>query len=118
MILVVDDETELAELLAQELKFYGYATRTATCIKDATALIHANKPKLIISDIRMPDGTGFDLFNVIEVLGEPHIPILFVSGYSGFQENDSRKKYLLGVLEKPFDFEKILEFVRPIIPQP
>ena len=57
-ILVLDDEEELADLIASQLEFYGFETTVYNNPLEAKEFLQTNSVDLIISDIRMPEMTG------------------------------------------------------------
>ena len=79
-ILVVDDEADLRDLIAQVLHRTGYEVLEASSSREALSICYRNEVfiDLVISDCNMPDGNG------IEILGErlrtcyPSIQIIFM----------------------------------------
>jgi two-component system, chemotaxis family, CheB/CheR fusion protein len=64
-ILVVDDHADSAMLLARLLKMEGHEVKTAGTVLGARKLCEAEKFDLLISDIGLPDGSGYDLFGYL-----------------------------------------------------
>lgn len=64
-ILVVDDHTDSAMLLARLLKIEGHEVRTAGSLAGARKMCEAEKFDLLISDIGLPDGSGYDLMRYL-----------------------------------------------------
>jgi len=64
-VLVVDDDLATAEALALALRVRGHAVRTATSVDEAVVEMHSSRPKILISDLMMPDKTGVDLIELI-----------------------------------------------------
>ena len=60
-ILVVDDHADSAALLARLLKIEGHIVQTAGSIAEATSFCESATFDLLISDIGLPDGTGYEL---------------------------------------------------------
>jgi two-component system response regulator PilR (NtrC family) len=60
-VLIVDDHRNSRELLALSLQSYGCHTLTASDIGEALALAAGRRIDVIVSDIRMPSGTGVEL---------------------------------------------------------
>ncbi|MEM6956618.1 MAG: response regulator, partial [Myxococcota bacterium] len=60
-ILVVEDEADLAELVAFNLKQAGYATTTASDGATALAEIQRSPPDLVVLDVMLPDITGLEV---------------------------------------------------------
>ncbi len=69
-ILVVDDELDSREVLAELLREYGAQTRTASSANEALAEIARSTPRVLLSDIGMPSVDGFELIRGIR----EHIP--------------------------------------------
>ncbi|MFC1496142.1 response regulator [Candidatus Margulisiibacteriota bacterium] len=60
-ILVIDDEKEAVELVADRLRFWKYEVLESYSGQDALQKIAENKPDLILLDIRMPGMDGFEV---------------------------------------------------------
>lgn len=78
-ILVVDDEPIRRKVLAQVLSVSGYETGVAEDGFDALLKIDERKPALLISDLRMPHMSGFELLSVVR-RRFPEIPVIATSG--------------------------------------
>lgn len=82
-ILVVDDEPSVLETSAQILRTRGYEVRSASGGFAALAELRRSLPDVIISDLRMPNMSGFELLSVVR-RRFPHIPVIAISGeYNG-----------------------------------
>ena len=60
-ILLVEDDSTLGETLKERLTLAGYATQWTTTCKEATKLFESTKFDLVIFDVGLPDGSGFEL---------------------------------------------------------
>jgi CheY-like chemotaxis protein len=78
-ILVVDDEPVVRETSAKVLATKGYEVRTAEDGFAALAALRRSLPDLVISDLRMPNMSGFELLAVVR-RRFPHIPLIAISG--------------------------------------
>ena len=76
---MVDDETVRAKVLAQILKVSGYEAGLAEDGFEALVSIDERQPDLIISDLRMPNMSGFELLSVVR-RRFPEIPVIATSG--------------------------------------
>ena len=63
--LVVDDETDIRELLVMTLERMGIDSYSAGGVEEAKALLKQHQYALCLTDMQMPDGTGLDLVNHI-----------------------------------------------------
>jgi CheY-like chemotaxis protein len=78
-ILVVDDEPYLRELLSRVLNQAGYEVCLARNGLEALLELRKGLPDLIISDLRMPRMSGFELLSIVR-RRFPDIPVLVLSG--------------------------------------
>ncbi|HEX5417462.1 MAG TPA: response regulator [Chloroflexota bacterium] len=111
-ILIVDDQEEIRELLADVLIEHGYATLTAADGKEAIENIKKQRPDLITLDLAMP---GLDGHGVLKRLAcDPstsRIPVVVVSAYcSGLEVTPQ----IVRVVSKPFDVSELLELIRKV----
>jgi len=82
-ILVVDDEPVILETSSLILQNNGYEVETAKDGFEALAKLRRSLPDLIISDLRMPNMSGFELLSVVR-RRFPQIPVIAISGeYDG-----------------------------------
>lgn len=115
-VLVVDDDPSIRELLRQELSGEGYEVRQAVDGRDAIAQVKANKPDLLILDVKMPEISGFDVSAILK--NDPEymdIPIIILS-----VEDDQERGYSLGVdkyLTKPIESHLLLSEVKELLDQ-
>jgi two-component system cell cycle response regulator DivK len=116
-LLIVEDEEEIAELLADLLTDEGYELCFANNRVDAVATAIAELPDLVLADVRIPDTAdgevglaGLDAMR--EIKSNPitaHIPVIAATASVMIQE----KKRILetgcdDLAEKPFDFDALL----------
>lgn len=82
-VLVVDDEPDLTDLLAYNLKREGYTALVAHNGRDGLAMAAAHKPDLIVLDIMMPVPNGLDVAREIRKNPElEHTPIIMLTAKS------------------------------------
>ena len=79
-ILVVDDDSIICDSICEFLRLEGYQTTGASSIKQALAELKKASFALVISDVNMPDGDGFDLLATIKK-NYPQIVVILVTGY-------------------------------------
>lgn len=79
-VIIVDDEPDTADMLAEMTRLSGFQVKKSYGGKQAMALIAAEKPRVVILDIMMPDASGLDVVHFMRrdpVLA--HIPVIIVS---------------------------------------
>jgi len=111
-ILIVDDDADLLNLLAEGLAFLGAAVLQATDGRAALELVKREKPDVIISDIRMPILDGLEMMTILNEMGR-QIPIIFMTGFG--DSRTRRRSFSLGsfdFLEKPMDMDRLIHAVQ------
>jgi DNA-binding response OmpR family regulator len=82
-IALIDDDKWLLALYGEKFRLEGFTVHTATNGKDGYALILIEKPDLIISDVVMPNGDGFELLNKVRHNSElKNIPFISLTNLS------------------------------------
>src|ERR1700751_5734042 len=78
-LLVVDDEPSLRDTLQTSLSMQGYEVRVARDGFDALAQMRGALPDLILTDLKMPNMSGFEFLSVVR-RRFPQIPTIAISG--------------------------------------
>src|SRR3546814_19524514 len=65
-ILVVDDDPAICVVVGEALRRQGYRVKTATSIRERSALLESFSPDVLITDVMLPDGDGLD--GIAEIL--------------------------------------------------
>lgn len=76
-ILVVEDDLALSAGLCFELDSGGYISVSAYTYQKAFQLVKEDRFDLVLLDVNLPDGNGFDLCKAIKAL-RPEIPVIFL----------------------------------------
>jgi DNA-binding response OmpR family regulator len=87
-VLVVDDQPDVRDLLATILHLSEAEVQTSGNINEAIDALVAWQPEVVITDIAMPDGDGFELIRrirEIESEGESRIPIIALTAISSVE---------------------------------
>src|SRR5262245_31469126 len=88
--LIVEDEIELAELLAAHLRQWGFEPHIHGEGKGAVDWVRRNQPDLLLLDLMLPDIDGYTICENLKLDRDPNlIPIVMVTGLSG-QEDRTR----------------------------
>ena len=78
-MLVVDDDPTILQISSLVFKEKGYEVRTAADGFEALVELRRSLPDVIVSDLRMPNMSGFELLSVVR-RRFPHIPVVAISG--------------------------------------
>jgi DNA-binding NtrC family response regulator len=106
-ILVVDDDAEVLDALAEMLEQLGYHTRLAGTAADAYAFATTERPSAILLDMNLPDAAGTQTLDQLRLL-RPDVPIIMVTANA--DEGLARETLTRGALDyvmKPFDMERL-----------
>ena len=116
IILLADDEIMLRDLLAELLESYGYnVIKVSSGTEVLKVLIEEIKVDLVIIDYNMPGMNGLDCIAQIRKL-EFKIPIILSSGSLSLQtEFDYKGMGINDLLNKPYEFETMLETIQRLI---
>lgn len=107
-VLVVDDELDLREIIADELRAGGFEVVEASGGHAAWALIQKEKFQCVLSDVRMPQGDGKELLKRVQTLPAADRPVFFLmSGFTDFTEEEAVTMGARKVFAKPFDLSQI-----------
>jgi two-component system, OmpR family, response regulator len=110
-ILLVDDESDGAELAAALLRAHGLEVLVANSANEALEMLQNDKQiDALLTDVMMPDMTGLQLAEAVRVM-YPTIKIVLVSGYVVPELLKERERpYLFA--EKPYRIESIIKLLR------
>ena len=107
-ILVVEDEVDLREIIAEILMSEGAVVSQAENGNRAFALLQKNDFDVVISDVRMPGGDGVDLLHCIDK-NIPLKPKIFLcSGYNDLSPGDATKLGVIEMFSKPFNLTSMI----------
>ena len=107
-ILIVDDEPEILEFLTEELNYIGYKTLSANSGNQAITVLNNNIVDIVLSDYKMPDGTGMVLLAHVNQMARPAI-FFFVSGQADLSIEETISAGAKKFFMKPFDFEEFIK---------
>ncbi len=105
-ILIVEDELSLLKANKKFFEEQNYTVCAADTLAKARELFEENMPDLIILDVMLPDGTGFEFCN--EVRAKSNVPIIFLTALDNVR--DEEQGFALGgddYLIKPVDLNRL-----------
>ena len=114
-ILVVEDELNIAELLAMALRYEGFEVNLVASGQGALAEVESFRPRLLILDVMLPDLDGFEIARRITA-GGSGIPIVFLTAKDTTE--DKVRGLTLGgddYMTKPFSVEELVARVRTVL---
>jgi CheY-like chemotaxis protein len=129
LILVVDDEVEVAEAIRRVLEQAGFSVAVANGAMEAVQAAEMQRPDIVVTDMIMPKANGLELIKTLRD-SHPRVRVIAISGGGSFglhsYKPDAIKThaYLAAareagadeVLTKPFDMNDLLAVVRRQLP--
>lgn len=112
-ILLVDDEQELRDIFASELRESSFTVHTADGVDSALAILQNQNVDVVVSDLYMPGGTGLDLIAKLKNMGHK-APFLLVSGDDAIVP-EAKQKGVKDVLVKPFEPEDLIQKIKSVL---
>ena len=113
--LVVDDERDLADVLARMLGYEGWTARSAYDVAGAMSTAAEFEPDAVVLDVTLPDGSGFDVLRRLRTVN-PTVCVLFLTA------RDAVEDRIAGItaggddyVTKPFSVEEVFARLRGLV---
>ncbi len=116
-ILIVDDDPEATELVARYLRPRGFKVDMAFSGADALLALEQEDFDLVISDVRMPYGSGIDLLREMEKL-DYHVPVILMSAGAKPAEAQAKAAGAEAYLNKPLVKEELEQTIERLLGGP
>lgn len=113
-LLVVDDEADVREVLADGLAARGHTVTLAGGGREALACLERGEFDLVITDLGMPDVNGWDVASAVKA-ARAHLPVLLLTGWADAAAAAGRVD---AVIKKPFDMTKLAAAVSAALSRP
>jgi two-component system, OmpR family, response regulator len=114
-LLVVDDDATILELLSGSLRLAGFDVVTAASGAGAVRAAASSRPDLVLLDVMMPDGDGFEALRRMRSAGS-EVPVIFLTARD--EVPDRVQGFALGgddYVTKPFSLEELLGRIRAVL---
>ena len=114
-VLVVDDEFVVRDFVSRILRQAGYQTETASDSGVALRIAEESPSlDLLVTDVKMPGASGADLARVL-LRRNPHLKVLFLTGYADSLDQDRMTTSQQAILSKPCSIAQLLHAVSLIL---
>lgn len=112
-VLIVDDDEKLDYVLREMFQAEGYQVRTANNGKHGVRLFLLFEPDLVLTDIEMPEASGFEMMNRIRMY-DPRARVIYMTGdVSRFrsQLKEEMRAHGARVISKPFSKKELFRLI-------
>ena len=111
-VIFVDDEAAIREAVQQWLELSGLEVRTCDSAAAALALVDADFPGVLVSDVRMPGTDGLQLLDALQQC-DRDLPVIMVTGHGDVpMAVQALRQGAYDFIEKPFTPERLLDSLR------
>ena len=115
-ILLVDDDESVREMVGRVLQAEGYVVLAATSGAEALKIAESHRVDLVLLDLNMPGQGGWDTFERL-TFQNPLLAVIIITARPN-QLFTSLSAGAGALLEKPFDYGKLIETVRALLAEP
>jgi DNA-binding response OmpR family regulator len=115
LIVIVEDEAELASLISMHLEKAGMHTQVCNRAVHALKFLKRNFANLVLLDVNLPDQSGFSLIEDLKA-ADISVPIIFVTG--NVEETSKVKGLDMGgddYVTKPFSYNELVARIRAVL---
>ncbi|WP_175001323.1 sigma-54-dependent transcriptional regulator [Duganella vulcania] len=109
---MIEDEAALRLATSQTLELGGFSVQACASAEEALALLRADYPGVIVTDVRLPGRSGLELLAQAAAL-DAELPVIVVTGHGDVEMAvAAMRSGAYDFIEKPFAAERLLDAVR------
>src|SRR5579871_4743020 len=110
-LLVVDDEPSVLYSFRRVFAENGIRVLTAETLSEGLRQFHASDPDVVVLDLKLPDGSGLELFEAIRTIS-PKLPVIFITAHGSTKSAiEAMKHGAFDYLVKPVEFDRISDLL-------
>jgi DNA-binding NtrC family response regulator len=117
MILLVEDDVYGRRAFSNLLRINGFEVLEAGDARNALSLLSEWTIDLVITDLSLPDASGFDLIDMMQAKF-PKIPLIVISGYLSQTTAEAILDRSAHFIQKPVDTGALIETVQRLLSKP
>lgn len=111
-IWIIDDDKSIRWVFEKALARTDMDFKTFSSVPEALNALNTEEPQVVVSDIRMPNGSGLDFLQEIKVR-LPDVPVIIMTAYSDLESAVAAfQGGAFEYLAKPFDVDQAIEIIR------
>ena len=106
-VMVVDDEPGIRTALRANFLRHGWRVETASCVREAIRNVEGHEFDLVVTDMRMPDGTGMEVMRAARK-ASPETAVILLTAYGSVPDAvTAMRDGALDYLTKPIPFDRL-----------
>lgn len=106
-LLVIEDDSDMAELLAEIAKQVGFQTRVCLSVSEGLVECERFLPDVLLTDLRLPDGSGLDVLRRVKKWSDD-VLVMMITGYATLEDAiEGFKEGLFDLITKPFETQQV-----------
>lgn len=114
-IYLIEDDASQRDSIESLLVYKGYIVKSYSAANNFLKNANLERPAIVISDIRLPDISGVELYQAL-IEKNINIPIIFISGEASIQQSiDAMKQGAIEFLVKPFEIDELINAITKAI---
>ena len=111
-VLLIDDEEDFVEALAERMKSRGMDVTASTSGREAIRKVEKESYDAIVLDLQMPEMDGLEVLSVLKEI-RPNLQIILLTGHATVEKGiEAMKLGAMDLLEKPADLQVITEKIK------
>jgi DNA-binding response OmpR family regulator len=111
-VLIVDDEKDFLDIMAERMRARGMTVSTTTLAEDALKMVEEETFDVVIMDFMMPDMDGFKALKLLKDI-KPEVQIILLTGNVSEEKCIEAKELgALDIIEKPADLKVLTEKIK------
>jgi DNA-binding NtrC family response regulator len=111
-VLLVDDEQEFIDTLAERMKNRGMDVKTATSAKKALKFVEEGSFDAVVLDLQMPEMDGLEALRILKEK-RPEIQVILLTGHATVEKGiEAMKLGAMDLVEKPADLSVLTEKIQ------
>ncbi len=114
-VLVIDDQPIVTDLLVSVLEGMNYKSEVASCGRDGVEMFEKEEADLVITDLGMPDISGWEVSRTIKQK-KPDVPVILITGWGVDPDPDKVKDSKVDfVVNKPFQIDQLEKIIQDLL---